>query len=88
MDREITSLRKDVNSLAGNVQTAVKLPPWHRTAFVTAFLLLFLPVPLFYTQAREMLEVGWQSALSLATLSYAASAVLWSYMWWGGRGNG
>lgn len=88
MDREIGAMRNEVARLSGNVEAAVRLPPWHRTAFTTAFLLLFLPVPLFYTQVREILEVGWQMALSLATLAYAASAVLWSYMWWGGRGSG
>jgi len=88
LDKEIGAMRQELAELGGNVQTAVKLPPWHRTAFVAAFLLLFLPVPLFYTQLREMLEIGWQSALSLAALAYAASAVVWAYMWWGGRGNG
>jgi len=85
LDREIGALRQKINDLNDNVQTAVRLPPWHRTAFVAAFILLFLPVPLFYTQLRELLEIGWQSALSFAVLAYAASAVVWAYMWWGGR---
>lgn len=88
MDKEITSLRKDVSDLTGNVQAAVQLPPWHRSAFVTAFGLLFLPVPLFYVQVRDAIDIGWQAALAVAFLAYLFSAMLWSYMWWGGRGDG
>lgn len=84
VDREIQSLRRDVNNLSCHMQTIVRLPPWHRTAFVSAFLLLFFPVPLFYTQVRDLLGIGWQAALLFASLSYAASSVVWSYMWWGG----
>jgi hypothetical protein len=47
IDKEIGVLRQEIGNLAGNVQMAVRLPPWHRTAFVGAFGLLFLPVPLF-----------------------------------------
>ena len=79
-------MRQELNDLAGSVQAAVRLPPWHRTAFVGAFGLLFLPVPLYYVQVRDWLDIGWQSALTLAFLAYMFSAILWSYMWWGGRG--
>jgi hypothetical protein len=85
MDREIGALRQDVNSLAGNVEDAVRLPPWHRIVFAAAFGLLFLPVPLFYSQVREWFEIGWQAALVLAFFAYLFSATLWSYMWWGYR---
>lgn len=87
LDREIGAMRQELSDLAGNVQAAVKLPPWHRSAFVAAFGLLFLPVPLFYVQVRDWLDIGWQAALSLAFFAYLFSAVLWSYMWWGGRGS-
>lgn len=85
MDQEIGALRRDLSRLSSDLQHAVQLSPWHRTAFVAAFSLLFLPVPLFYSQVREMLDIGWQAALTLATGAYLFSAVLWSYMWWGGR---
>lgn len=85
LDREIGAMRKDLSNLRSSVQVAVKLPPWHRTAFVAAFGLLFLPVPLFYSQVREMLDIGWSSALGLAFLAYLFSAMIWSYVWWGGK---
>lgn len=85
MDREITALRRDVETLSSDVRQSVRLPTWHRAAFVMAFGLLFLPVPLFYDQVRDGLDIGWQSALALSVMAYAASAVLWAYMWWGGR---
>lgn len=84
IDHEIGVLRGEINGLVGNVQMAVRLPPWHRTAFVGAFGLLFLPVPMFYSQVRDLLDIGWCAALGVATGSYLLSAVLWSYMWWGG----
>lgn len=86
MDREIGALRDQMTGLSGSVQSAVQLPPWHRTVFIGAFVLLFLPVPLFYTQVRDILQIGWHSALMLAGTAYTFSAVLWSYMWWGGKG--
>jgi hypothetical protein len=85
LDTEIGALRRDLSRMSFDVRQAVQLPPWHRTAFVAAFGLLFLPVPLFYSQVREALEIGWQAALTLASGAYLFSAVLWSYMWWGGR---
>lgn len=85
MDREIAALRREVETLSSDVRQSVRLPTWHRAAFVMAFGLLFLPLPLFYDQVRDGLDVGWQSALALSVMAYAASAVLWAYMWWGGR---
>jgi hypothetical protein len=85
MDREIGTLRQEVRGLSEHVSAAVRLPPWHRTAFAAAFGLTFLPVPLFYDQVRDLLDVGWQAALLLTFGAYLFSAVLWSYMWWGGR---
>lgn len=84
-DREVGVLRQEMARLGYDVQAAVKLPPWHRTAFVAAFGLLFFPVPLFYVQVRDWLDIGWQAALTLAFGAYLFSAVLWSYMWWGTR---
>lgn len=88
LDNEIGAMRHELNELTGSVQTAVKLSPWHRAAFVSAFMLLFLPVPLFYSQVRAAWGVEWFAALALAFIAYLFSAILWSYMWWGGRGNG
>jgi hypothetical protein len=87
MDREIGTLRQEVRGLSEHVSAAVRLPPWHRTAFAAAFGLTFLPVPLFYDQVRDLLDVGWQAALLLTFGAYLFSAVLWSYMWWGGFGG-
>ncbi|MBO9321653.1 MAG: hypothetical protein J7457_05935 [Roseiflexus sp.] len=85
MNQEINALRKDIDQLNINIDIAVRLSPLHHMVFIGAFVLLFLPIPLFYVEVREMLGIDWQLALSLAILSYTASAVLWSYMWWGGR---
>jgi hypothetical protein len=84
-DREIGALRQEVGALSSDVRMAVRLPPWHRTAFAAAFGLLFMPVPLFYSQVREWSDVGWQAALFLAATAYFFSAVLWAYMWYGSR---
>lgn len=55
----------------------------HRTVFGIAFLLLTIPMPLYYSDVRDHVGVSWQFALMLALLCYALSAVAWSYMWWG-----
>ena len=55
----------------------------HRSVFVLAFMCLFAPVPLFYSQIRDIIGVSWQLALSFTFVCYAFSAGLWSFMWWG-----
>lgn len=83
LDQEIGVLRQDLNTLSDNVQAAVRLSPWHRVTFVVAFGLLCLPIPLFYQEIRDWLDISWYSALVLTISSYALSMMLWSYMWWG-----
>lgn len=82
LDHELAVLRDEINELGAR---AVVLPPWHRVAFAGAFTLMMAPVPLFFDQLREHLAIGWQSAMWLAMMSYIASAIVWSYMWLGGR---
>jgi hypothetical protein len=85
LDREIGALRQQMNNLSTNMQHAVRLPSWHRGAFTAAFSLLFLPVPLFYSQIRDLLQIGWHTSLLLAFSAYLFSALFWSYLWWGGK---
>lgn len=82
LDHELGALRNEINELG---MRAVVLPPWHRVAFAGAFTLMMLPLPLFFDQLREHLAIGWQAAMGLAMMFYIASAILWSYMWLGGR---
>lgn len=82
LDHELGALRNEINELG---MRAVVLPPWHWAAFAGAFTLMMLPLPLFFDQLREHLAIGWQSAMGLAMMSYIASAIVWSYMWLGGR---
>lgn len=82
LDHELGALRNEINELG---MRAVVLPPWHRVAFAGAFTLMMVPLPLFFDQLREHLAIGWQSAMVLAMMSYIASAIVWSYMWLGGR---
>lgn len=82
LDHELGALRNELNELG---MRAVVLPPWHRVAFAGAFTLMVVPVPLFFDQLREHLAIGWPPAMGLAMMSYIASAIVWSYMWLGGR---
>ncbi len=84
LDRELEELRKDLENLSRRVQEQRKVPPGRRIAFVAAFWLLFLPVPLFFSPVRELLDIGWKSALVFTALAYAAGAALWGHVWWGG----
>lgn len=85
MDREIGELKQDIAELNNHVRNSVKLPPWHKVAFISAFTLLFVPVPLFYVQVRQLWGIEWHAALVLTFGSYTMSAILWGYMWWGGQ---
>lgn len=83
--REIKEMRQEMDALSGNVRQAVRLPVWHRVVFAAAFGMAFLPTPLFFDPMRDLLDVGWQAALILTAGAYLFSALLWSYMWWGGE---
>jgi uncharacterized coiled-coil protein SlyX len=79
---QVREVGERLGSLAVNVGNSVVLTPRHRVAFAAAFVALFSPVPLFYTQVRDLAEIGWQSALVFAAFAYLMSAMIWSYMWW------
>lgn len=81
--KDIERINESIESLDASVQNSVRLPPWHKTAFVAAFALLFMPVPLFYHQVRALWGIEWNAALALSFIAYVMSAALWSYMWWG-----
>lgn len=83
LDQEISTLQQDLKALSKNMQATVKLSPWHRFAFAAAFGLLLLPVPMFYPEIRDWLDISWYSSLSLTIGAYMLSMLLWSYMWWG-----
>ncbi len=72
-----------VGKISNSFSTAVVMTDRHRFAFMAAFAVLFMPVPLFYSPVRDLVAIGWQSALVLAASAYVISAILWSYMWWG-----
>lgn len=71
-----------VAAMAAHWPQAVKVTERHRWTFVAAFATLFAPVPLFYSQVRDHIDVSWQAALAFALVAYTVSAFLWSYMWW------
>jgi hypothetical protein len=72
-----------VAAMAAHWPQAVKVTERHRWTFAAAFTMLFAPVPLFYAQVRDHIDVSWQAALAFALVAYTVSAILWSYMWWG-----
>lgn len=80
---DIERINNSIESLDSSVQNSVRLPPWHKQVYFFAWFFLFMPFPLLLKEVRDLSSVGWQAALAIGTFSYAASATLWSYMWWG-----
>ncbi len=83
MQLQIERVGDHLATVAAHWPKAVVVSDRHRWTFATAFAMLFAPVPLFYSQVRDHLDIGWQAALLLAAIAYLVSALLWSYMWWG-----
>lgn len=86
INRRMDNFEKRVlEQIRQELSSTVRLTAQHKMAFFLAFLLLFMPVPLFFMQLREYFGVSWQAALVFALTSYFISGALWLYMWWGGR---
>ena len=80
---EIERLSASVNNLNDTISKAVVLKPIHRYVYWFAWLFLYAPLPLFVEEFRMMMHVGWQFTILFASVSYALSAILFIYMWWG-----
>lgn len=84
MDSELAALRRDMQELSAVVARSVRLPAWHRTAFVLAFFLLFAPTPLYFDGLAVLVGIDWRAGLAFTATSYALSSILWLYLWFGG----
>jgi hypothetical protein len=76
-DSRLDRLERKVDSGFAAVMQAPS--PIRRRAWVTGFLLLFAPVPLFYSNVREIVGVGWPFALLVALGCYGLSAAMFAY---------
>lgn len=74
-----------VDSIGDNVAQAVILNQTHRRTFLAGFLLLTVPVPLYFDGFLRGIDLNWPLALIMALLCYGLSAGFWHYMWWGNR---
>ena len=79
---QVEGVGDHVAAIAAHWSQAVTVTDKHRWTFAAAFALLFAPVPLFYSQVRDNIDVSWQAALTFAAVAYLISALLWSQMWW------
>ena len=75
--------QRQVAGLLHKAEAAVTVNQTHRIVFASAFALLMMPMPLFYSDVRMHIGVSWQFALTMAVVCYLFSAIAWSYMWWG-----
>lgn len=53
--------------------------PIHRAAWLLGFIALFAPVPLFYSDVRQMLGAEWPISLLLAITCYVGSGLMFAY---------
>lgn len=72
-----------VDSISDNVAQAVILNQNHRRTFLAGFVLLSVPVPLYFDGFLRAIDLNWPIAILLALACYGLSAGFWHYMWWG-----
>lgn len=88
LQTDIDGIRQEIASLRpvlAQMSAAMELNSTHEHSFWLGFVTLFLPVPLYYSQVRDLIGVSWLAALSFAACCFLVSAGLWRYMWWGNR---
>lgn len=77
--------QRQVGEINDGMAKAVKLSQTHPQVFYMGFALLALPVPLYFENLLDLIDLNWPMALLLALSCYAMSAGFWHYMWWGNR---
>jgi hypothetical protein len=82
---EIGELRRVIEGMNTAVVQAVRVPPNHMALFTIAMALLFVPVVTYYHDFKMLYEIEWQVAYTIAALCYFVSAMLWWYLFFGGR---
>lgn len=73
----VATIRNDLVDLKTQ---AVKLPRARSAVFFLAWVFLFAPVPLFYSDVRTLTGFYWSSSLVVSVLAYAVSAALFAYL--------
>lgn len=77
--------QRQVGEINDGMAKSVKLSQTHPQVFYMGFALLALPVPLYFENFLDLIDLNWPMALLLALVCYAMSAGFWHYMWWGNR---
>lgn len=82
--KELDEVKRMVGNMVKHFGMALRLPYGHVQIFTMAFIMLWLPTPLFLSEVRAMLAVSWTFASISTVLCYLVSAFLWGYLWFGG----
>ena len=83
--KELDELKTIVQDLTSKFGYTLRLPKGHAQIFVMAFVMLWIPTPMFLSDVRTIIGVSWTFVFLFTALSYLVSASLWGYLWFGGR---
>lgn len=82
--QELDEVKRLVSDMANRFGHAIRLPYGHVQIFAFAFVMLWIPTPLYLSDVRTILGVSWLFACGFTILAYMVSAFLWGYLWFGG----
>ncbi len=68
------------SSIASLAMQAARLPPRRNMVFTVAWLFLFMPVTLLFSEVRVALNITWYIAFALSIISYSISATIFAYL--------
>lgn len=74
--------QSQVDDMRGDITQAVVLNKTHRRTFAAGYVLLTMPVPLYFEGFLRVIDLNWPIALLLSLACYGLSAGFWHYMWW------
>lgn len=74
--------QSQVDDMRGDISQAVVLNKTHRRTFAAGYVLLTMPVPLYFEGFLRVIDLNWPIALLLSLACYGLSAGFWHYMWW------
>lgn len=74
--------KAQVEHIGQGIAQAVLVTETHRRTFLAGFILLSVPVPLYFDGFLRVIDLNWPLAIVLSLACYGLSAGFWHYMWW------
>lgn len=72
LEKKLNEIEQKLNALSKSIRLRPKT-----FSFVMAIFFLFLPVPLYYAEIRNILDIGWSFSFFLSIVSFLVSVFFW-----------